>query len=332
MPKFRLIISTMRPDLVTALKTGLQSKPLIEMIITVSRPSEAENKLSRMSYNVLLVDLDCASPDFDRIKAYSGRYQFLALYTSAMLSRSRFDGRTGDDFLLKPPVFTLPAGTAYSNGIYKRLEGFVRQQAPPVTRDLGKLVTASSDAKIVAVAASTGGTTAFESILKQLPSDVPPMVIVQHMPSGFTKLYAERLNTVYRQEIKGAVTGDYLMRGRILLAPAERHMKIVRQQGRYAVECFIGTKMHGVMPAADVLFDTVADVCKANAVGVVLTGMGSDGARGLLKMHNAGAKTIGQNEQTSVVYGMPKVAKGLGAIDYELPLDMIAEKIVTLAG
>jgi two-component system chemotaxis response regulator CheB len=332
MPKFRLIISTMRPELVTALKTGLQSRPRIEMIITVSRPSEAENKLSRVSYNVLLIDLDCAAPDLDRIKSYAGRYQFLALYTSAAISRGRFDGRSGDDFLLKPPVFTQASSISFSDGLYKRLEGFVKQQTLPVTRDLGKLVTASSDAKIVAVAASTGGTTAFESILKQLPSDAPPMVIVQHMPSGFTKLYAERLNTVYKQEIKEAETGDYLMRGRILLAPAERHMKIIRQQGRYAVECFIGTKMHGVMPAADVLFDTVAEVCKANAVGVVLTGMGSDGARGLLKMHNAGAKNIGQNEQTSVVYGMPKVAKGLGAIDYELPLEMIAEKIVSLSG
>jgi two-component system chemotaxis response regulator CheB len=332
MPRFRLIISTMRPELVTALKAGLQSKPQIEMIITVSRPSEAENKLSRLSYNVLLTDLDCATPDFDRIKSYAGRYQFLALYTSAAISRGKFESRSGDDFLLKPPVFTQAASVSYADTLYKRMEGFVRQQTLPVTRELGKLVAAASDAKIVAVAASTGGTTAFESILKQLPSDAPPMVVVQHMPSGFTKLYAERLNTVYKQEIKEAVTGDYLMRGRILLAPAERHMKIIRQQGRYAVECFIGTKLHGVMPAADVLFDAVADVCKANAVGVVLTGMGSDGARGLLKMHNAGAKNIGQNEQTSVVYGMPKVAKGLGAIDYELPLEMIAEKIVSLSG
>ncbi len=332
MPKFRLIISSMRPELVMALKTGLQGKPVIDMVITVSKPAEAENKFSRAVINVLLVDLDGSEPDMVKINSFRVRNKCAVLYTSVSASRGKFEGRAGDDFLLKPVTFTPLTSAAFAANLYKRLENYVKQILPPVTRDLGKLVSDNSNTKVVAIAASTGGTTAFEQILKQLPAeDAPPIVIVQHMPSGFTKLFADRLNAVYKQDIKEAETGDYIKRGQVLLAPAEKHMRIIRQNGRFAVECFIGTKIHGVMPAADVLFESAAEICKSNAVGVILTGMGSDGARGLLQMHNAGAATVGQDEKTSVVYGMPKMAKQIGAVDYELPLNKIADKIVSLA-
>jgi two-component system chemotaxis response regulator CheB len=121
------------------------------------------------------------------------------------------------------------------------------------------------------------------------------------------------------------------MHGKILLAPADRHMRLVQKQDKLAVECFVGDRIHGVMPAADVLFESVAEVVKNRAVGVILTGMGSDGARGLLQMRNAGCKNIGQNEASCVVYGMPKAAYDIGAINYVLPLNQIADGIMRLS-
>jgi two-component system chemotaxis response regulator CheB len=117
----------------------------------------------------------------------------------------------------------------------------------------------------------------------------------------------------------------------MLIAPADQHMKIIHQQGKLAVQCFVGNRIHGVMPAADVLFESVAQVAGANAVGVILTGMGNDGAKGLIQMKNAGCVNIGQNEATCVVYGMPKAAKEMGAVEKEYPLDQIPEVIMRLA-
>ena len=189
------------------------------------------------------------------------------------------------------------------------------------------LRTVDSNQKIVVMASSTGGTEAIERILEKLPEDIPPMLIVQHMPSGFTKLFADRLNKIYPMEIREAKDKDYLQKGLVLIAPADRHMRLMRCGSKLMVECFIGQKIHGVMPAADVLFESVAPIMRRNAIGVILTGMGADGARGLMLMHNSGAKTIGQNKETCVVYGMPKVAFDLGALDVQVPIDKVAETI-----
>jgi two-component system chemotaxis response regulator CheB len=330
--KVRIIVATAHADLVSSLKTALAANTNIEMIIQVGKSSESENKLNRLANNVILIDLDTSPVEEMRVRALQSRFKVLAVYTSALLARAKMiEKNTVTDFIPRPSVLTALTGNQYASAIYRRIEGFFRQQTLPGSRDLHKTVTgAGRERKIVAIASSTGGTNALEDILARLPADVPPIVLVQHMPSGFTKLFADRLNAKYKQEILEAQTGDYLQQGRLLMAPADRHMKLVRQQGRLAVECFLGKKMHGVMPAADVLFESVAELAKNNAVGVVLTGMGADGARGLLQMHNAGCKNIGQDEKTCVVYGMPKVAKELGAIDFEVPLNSIADRIMML--
>jgi two-component system chemotaxis response regulator CheB len=150
------------------------------------------------------------------------------------------------------------------------------------------------------------------------------------MPAGFTKMLADRLNDLCPMQVKEAKNGDPLKRGVALIAPADYHMEIQRRSGRLVVKCYVGERIHGVMPAADILFSSVAKVAKSEAVGVILTGMGADGAMGLLKMHEAGAATIGQDRSSSVVYGMPKIARELGALDYSLPLPQIAAKIESL--
>lgn len=326
----RLIVACTKPELLTAVKSGLLGKKEIDMVITISKPSEAESKISRQSMNVLLIDLDTVPSDNMQVRIMQSRHRVLILYTAYSNSKAVAAGCTDiNSFILKPAVFTNITAGHFVTNLYKRLEGYRKQQLPPDFREIAKL--ADSNKKVIGIASSTGGTEALERILKLLPVDIPPIVAVQHMPSGFTKLFADRLNAIYQINIKEAETGDYLKQGQFLLAPADRHMRLVRQQGKLAVECFVGMKMHGVMPAADVLFESMAELVKANGIGVILTGMGADGARGLLQMHNAGAKTIGQDKATCVVYGMPKVAKDLGCLDFEMPIDRIAEKIISLS-
>jgi two-component system chemotaxis response regulator CheB len=183
---------------------------------------------------------------------------------------------------------------------------------------------------VLAIAASTGGTEALERILAKLPQDIAPPLIVQHMPTGFTKLFANRLDSLCPMEVREAKDGDVATPGLALLAPADNHMELVRRGGKLYVKCFAGEKIHGVMPAADILFASVANVMKSYAIGVILTGMGADGARGLLRMRQMGAATIGQDKSSCVVYGMPKIAAEMGAVQFALPLGMIAEKIESL--
>ena len=184
--------------------------------------------------------------------------------------------------------------------------------------------------KVLAIGASTGGTEAIYSVLMGLNSDVPGIVITQHMPPGFTKMFADRLNNQTKLHVKEAATGDFIKPGHVLIAPGDKQMKVVKIGDMYKVECFNGPKVSGHCPSVDVLFESVAQACKGDAMGVILTGMGADGAKGLLKMKQAGAYTIGQDESSCIVYGMPKVAMELGAVGCQVSLDKIPEKIYTL--
>ena len=184
--------------------------------------------------------------------------------------------------------------------------------------------------KVIAIGASTGGVEALMEVLSSLKPPIPPIVLVLHMPVGFTKLFASQLNRKIEMDVKEAQTGDFLINGQVLVAPAGKHMKVVGFRDNLKVECFAGEKVQHVIPSADVLFDSVADVVKQDAIGVILTGMGSDGARGLLNMRKSGAQTIGQNKESCTIYGMPKVAKEMGAVMYELPLNHISQKILSL--
>jgi two-component system chemotaxis response regulator CheB len=327
----RIIFASVKPDLMRGIRGEAERIPFVESMEQVSRVAETEHKISNTYTNVLLIDLDSVT-DLFRLQQIKNRFQLYVICVSgngAFASTSLRSG--GDEFVLKPAINTPVASKRFYDGIIKHIHGYSQRQKTPAMRELNKMISKFDKQKIVAIASSTGGTNALETLLAALPADIPPIVVVQHMTSGFTKLFADRLNANNKQHIKEAVSGDYLMRGTFLLAPADRHMKLVRRGGHLAVECFVGQKIHGVMPAADILFESVAELVNGNAIGVVLTGMGADGARGLKLMRNAGAKTIGQDEASCVVYGMPKVAKDIGAITYELPLDRIAEKILQLA-
>ena len=161
--------------------------------------------------------------------------------------------------------------------------------------------------------------------MKQLPADIPGMVIVQHMPPGFTAMYAERLNRLCKMEVREAKNGDEVRRGLALVAPADYQTRIVRTGNRYTVSCQHGEKVSGHRPSVDVLFRSMAENVNCKMVGIILTGMGQDGADGLLSMRKRGAYTIGQDEETSVVYGMPMVAHKIGAVVTQAPIDNIAQ-------
>ena len=183
--------------------------------------------------------------------------------------------------------------------------------------------------KIIAIGASTGGTEAIRTVLEQMPIDCPGITIVQHMPEMFTRSFAERLNSLCKIEVKEAQDGDSVLRGRALIAPGNYHMELRRSGSKYYVRTHDGESVNRHRPSVDVLFFSAAKHAGKNAVGIIMTGMGADGAKGLLAMRQAGAYTLAQDEKTSVVYGMPKEAVKLGAVNNIAPLNSLVEQTLT---
>lgn len=181
---------------------------------------------------------------------------------------------------------------------------------------------------VIAIGASTGGTEAIISVIKELPATTPGVVIVQHMPPVFTKMYAQRIDKIANMSVKEAENNDRVVPGQILIAAGDNHMTLCKDARGYYVKSAPGAKVSGHCPSVDVLFNSVAEVAKENALGVILTGMGGDGANGLLKMKQAGAYTIGQDKESCVVYGMPMVAFNIGAVKKQMPLDSITGEII----
>lgn len=182
--------------------------------------------------------------------------------------------------------------------------------------------------QIITMGASTGGTEALLAILEKLPGNLPPIVITQHMPPIFTNMYAERLNRICKMEVREAKDQDRLYPGLCLIAPGGLQMQVVKDREGLKVSCLEGEKVSGHCPSIDYLFSSVAKECGEHAVGILLTGMGRDGAHGLLLMHEKGAYTLGQDEESSVVYGMPMEAYKLGAVDKQGNLSQIADYLL----
>lgn len=181
---------------------------------------------------------------------------------------------------------------------------------------------------VIALGASTGGTEALEQVIRSFPEDMPPVIVVQHMPAGFTKMYADRLNRASHVTVKEAEDGDRLQTGLVIIGAGEHHLRLCKDAKGYYVSSKKGDKVSGHCPSVDVMFSSVAEVAKENAIGAILTGMGRDGADGLLKMRNAGAFTVGQDKETCVVYGMPMEAYKLGAVCVQAPLYRVADIII----
>ncbi|MCK9284337.1 MAG: chemotaxis response regulator protein-glutamate methylesterase [Rhodocyclaceae bacterium] len=209
-----------------------------------------------------------------------------------------------------PPPPKLSADAVLSNTLQ-------RSGAMAVTTDL-----------VVAIGTSTGGTQALEAVLTKLPAVTTGIVIVQHMPEKFTAMFAQRLDSLCAMEVREAKHGDRVIPGRALVAPGGRHMMLRRSGAQYYVDVADGPLVNRHKPSVDVLFRSVAQVAGANALGIIMTGMGDDGARGLKEMHDAGAQTVAEDESTCVVFGMPKEAIKMGGVDKVVPLDSIPREII----
>ncbi|MBB4236744.1 protein-glutamate methylesterase/protein-glutamine glutaminase [Rhizobium esperanzae] len=223
------------------------------------------------------------------------------------------------------PTVRRAAGTirsASADGPTKKLTADV-MLPPPTGRAMAKTTE-----MVVCVGASTGGTEALREFLEELPANAPGMVIVQHMPERFTDAFAKRLNGLCEVEVKEAVDGDPVLRGHVLIAPGDKHTLLERQGARYYVSVKTGPLVSRHRPSVDVLFRSAARSAGSNAMGIIMTGMGDDGALGMLEMHQAGAYTVAQDEASSIVFGMPKEAIAKGGVDRILPLDQMAREVM----
>jgi two-component system chemotaxis response regulator CheB len=207
----------------------------------------------------------------------------------------------------------------------------LKEPEAPAPTIAARLPAAGASESLVAIGASTGGTQAIQSVLAALPPDAPPIAIVQHMPEHFTRAFADRLNALCAIEVQEAQDGDALKPGRALIAPGNRHLLVRSAAGGFQAQVKTGPLVNRHRPSVDVFFKSVARHAGRKAIGVLLTGMGSDGAAGLLEMRNAGAATIAQDEASAVVFGMPAAAIRLGAAERVEPLDSIAETVLRLA-
>lgn len=190
------------------------------------------------------------------------------------------------------------------------------------------LTRVEKDPPIIAIGASTGGTEAILAVVQDLPANTPGIVIVQHMPPVFTNMYAQRLDRICKMSVKEAAPGDRVERGKIIIGAGEHHLRLAKDAKGYYVRSEPGPKVSGHCPSVDVLFESVAMVAGANAMGIILTGMGADGAANLLRMRRAGAYTVGQDKESCVVYGMPMVAFNNGGVQKQLPLGEIGGEII----
>jgi len=246
------------------------------------------------------------------------------------------------DFMGKPRLESPKARAEYADELIEKIRAarsaHLRRQsaqppkAPPGAAKTGGGVAATASSRIIFIGASTGGTEALKDLLLGMPADCPPTLVVQHMPETFTASFARRLDSLCAPRIIEAQGGERIDSGTVYIAPGHSHLRIKRQGGGYQTELQQTPPVNRHRPSVDVLFDSAAELVGRQALGVILTGMGKDGAQGLLRMRRAGARTFGQDEASCVVYGMPREAFQIGAVEEQAPLDALARKVLAVLG
>jgi two-component system chemotaxis response regulator CheB len=317
-----------------AVARGIGSDRGIEVVGTSSNPFEARDKIIELEPDVLTLDIEMPRMNgIEFLEKLMPQYPMPVVVVSA-LNDKVFEALNAGavDFVAKP------------NGQSRDgIDGFINELIIKVKiASMAKVSHHKSEYRnnqsntnmnmgindiVIAIGASTGGTEAIAEILSSIPKDMPGIVVVQHMPPVFTRMYAQRLNNSCQMEVKEAAPGDEIIPGRVLIAPGDKHLRINKKENSYIVECLNGDKVNGHKPSVDVLFNSVAEKAGKSAIGIILTGMGYDGAKGLLNIKQKGGITIGQDEKSCVVYGMPKVAYDIGAVLRQVPLKNIPQAI-----
>ncbi|MFZ3052741.1 MAG: chemotaxis response regulator protein-glutamate methylesterase [Sulfuricurvum sp.] len=318
----------------------LSGDPMIEVVGTASDAYIARDKIVELRPDVICLDVEM--PRMDGITFLKRLMHYMPIPVIMVSSLTQAGAKTtlealesgAVDFVPKPHSHIYDGKDEMRDELIAKIKIAsrvkVKQHILRNTAQANTTSLAETTNKILAIGASTGGTEALKDVLMGLPRNAPGTIVVQHMPANFTGPFAERLNSLCAMEVREARNGDSITPGLVLIAPGDYHMVVRRSGARYYVEIGSGEKVSGHRPSADVLLNSVAKIAGANAIGVILTGMGGDGAKGLLAMRNAGARTIGQDEASCVVYGMPKVAYELGAVENQLPLSKIANAILAV--
>jgi len=320
---------------------GLAMDPELEVIGKAPDVYIARDKIVFLKPDVLTLDIEMPGMDgIDFLKRLMPQYPLPVVIVSALSKKGAkvtLDALEygAVDFILKPSG-KLGSGlmemmeelcTKIKNAAQVDVSNWKSNFYTVSTKEKSTVLTGSTD-KVIAIGASTGGTVALTKLISEFPADIPGTVIVQHMPPVFTKLFAEKLNSICAVEVKEAEDGDRIITGRVLIAPGGYHMEVIRSGGNYHVKCTQGEKVNGHCPSVEVLFNSTAHSVGSNAIGVMLTGMGKDGALAMLNMRKAGARTLAQDEASSVIFGMPKEAYLCGGAEQLVHLDRITSVVV----
>ena len=332
----------------------LGSDGSIEVVGTAADPYIAREKIKKLNPDVLTLDVEM--PNMDGITFLRNLMRLrpmpvvmvssLTEHGAAVTLQSLEIGAV--DFVSKPRIDLAHTLEQYSEEIIEKVKAAVHariQGRPKTVASLKVPPKLNADAvleshktkhfkttdRVVAIGASTGGTEAIKDILASMPADAPGIVITQHMPEAFTTSFAQRMDSISSMIVREAKDGDQILPGHAFIAPGNHHLLVTRSGARYLCRLNEGPPVNRHRPSVDILFRSVADNAGPNAVGVILTGMGDDGAQGMSEMHEAGIPTLAQDEKTSVVWGMPGSAVKLGGVDEILPLNKIAPRVLALA-
>jgi len=344
-PPYKVLIiddSSLMRQLLTQI---LGSDPELEVIGTAADPFVAREKIKSLNPDVLTLDIEMPRMDgLTFLEKLMRGHPMPVVMISSLTDRGaettlRALSLGAVDYIAKPKVDVSNGTIEQASDIIAKVKAAAKVRVrglepgeiiPAAALPAGYRFTATH--KVVAIGASTGGTEALKDLLSALPPDFPGVVMVQHMPEAFTRPFSERLNSLCRIHVQEAKDGDRILPGHALLAPGGHQMQVVRRGTEYAVKVYRGERVNRHLPSVDVLFSSCARQLGKNAIGVLLTGMGSDGAKGMLEMKVAEAHTIAQDEATCVVFGMPREAIQLGAVDQVLPLGRIPTALLHRLG
>jgi two-component system, chemotaxis family, protein-glutamate methylesterase/glutaminase len=315
---------------------GLSFDPQIEIVATAQDPFDARDKILKYEPDVMTCDVEMPKMNgIEFLRRLLPQYSIPVIVVSTV-SECVFDAMKAGavDFVTKPNLSLSRTVEEFLYDLIAKVKIAVEAKVSLEKQSLVKQAVHGNisvdSSRIIAIGSSTGGTEAVYSILKRLPRTCPGIVVVQHIPPVFSKMFADRLNNQTQLQCKEAENGDFVEPGKVLIAPGDQHMRIKRIGERYKIEVFKGEKVNGHCPSVDLLFESVAKEAGNKAIGVILTGMGYDGAKGLLSMRRKGARTIGQDQKSSVVYGMPKVAFNIGAVERQVSLENIHQLIYSM--
>ena len=336
-PKVRVLVVDDSALMRKILTEVLESDPTIEVVGTAADPLIAREKIKALNPDVITLDVEM--PNLDGI-TFLERLMRLrpipVVMVSALIPRDvelTFQALElgAVDFIPKPKIDIASNFEAMRESVTSKIKAASKAKLQthhfkaPVSQPIGRFQGSN---QIVAIGASTGGVSAILDVLSALPADAPPTVIVQHMPPGFTRQFAERLNKSCAMSVSEVTTGCRLLSGHAYIAPGDQHLVVERSGGYYFCRLEQGPAVSGHKPSVDVLFDSVAEAAGANGIGLILTGMGQDGAAGLKKMRDFGAATANQNEASCLIYGMPKAAQAMGASQFEVAIEDAATFIM----